>query len=270
MLQLNNIIRVNINYVIQKMETIREIILDHRIEEKDEVTKWICWYYNAIVSDYVAITSLFQNMNDVEKVDLRPLFCILRSTLEKYADLANVFMKQHVYLDYIEHLNVKSASKFYEASGDENQAKMCRQKAYEYAKNVKYHYRIPVCNRLSRYYLIKDLSFSDEIKKLSYIREYNKTLTTIDSKYSQLLHNNLEVLFIDNYVKSNEIITFLHYMMYVSTLLIDSYFKKEKLFLESHRFFTITNDTIQLLNEMNLMIKQTSGFINMGFHRFNY
>ena len=114
MLQLNSMIRVNINYVIENIEKMREMILDYHIEEKDEVTKWMCWYYNAVFSDYVAITSLFLNMKDLEKVDLRPLFCILRSTLEKYADLANVFMKGKIYLDYIEHLNVKSAAKFYE------------------------------------------------------------------------------------------------------------------------------------------------------------
>ena len=131
-------------------------------------------------------------------------------------------------------------------------------------------YRIPVCNRLSRYYLIKDLSFTEEVKNLSHIRDYNKILTTIDSRYSQLLHNNLEVMFSDNYVKANEIITYLHYMMYISTLLIDSYFKKEGFFIERHRFFQISKDTINLLNDINQTIKSTSGFVNMGFHRFAY
>ena len=54
------------------------------------VQDYYCWLHNAIVADYNTVTFLLKQMPDINQFDLRPIYCILRSTLEKYADVINL------------------------------------------------------------------------------------------------------------------------------------------------------------------------------------
>ena len=57
-------------------------------------------------------------MSDIDYFDLRPLYCILRSSLEKYADLANLCAKGRTYEWYLWYLNFESNAMEAYTAGD--------------------------------------------------------------------------------------------------------------------------------------------------------
>lgn len=59
------------------------------VEGKPMVQDYPFWLYQALHADYETISFLAKSMPNIERFDLRPLYCILRSSLEKYADIAN-------------------------------------------------------------------------------------------------------------------------------------------------------------------------------------
>lgn len=171
------------------------------------------WLYNGLNEDYQTITFLLSNMINVNYFSLRPLYCILRSSFEKYADILNFIVHQSKYYCYVNYLNNKSV-------GNE-------QYIFD-EQNVKSTFNLSVCNRKTRYYL---LGQANKFLDTNYpvISEFNRNLAEMDSYYSQLLHNNLDVQLTPNYQKIVEILKQLQCMIYATTVLIKGYYAYQNL-----------------------------------------
>ena len=162
------------------------------------------WLYNGLIEDYQTITFLISNMSDINYFSLRPLYCILRSSFEKYADVLNFVVHGSKYQHYVNYLNNW-------AIGNEQ--------CVVDEQNVKISFNISVCNRKTRYYLLGQANkFLEE--NYSVIADFNRKLAEMDAYYSQLLHNNLDVSPIPNDQKIVEILIQLQCMMYATTVLI--------------------------------------------------
>ncbi len=198
------------------------------------------WLYNGLIEDYQTITFLVSNMLNINYFSLRPLYCILRSSFEKYADVLNFVVHGSKYLYYVNYLNNM-------AVGNEQ--------CIVDEQNVKSSFNIAVCNRKTRYYL---LGQANKFLGENYpgIADFNRNLADMDSYYSQLLHNNLDVNLVPNYQKIVEILIQLQCMMYATTVLIKEHNQYRDL-LNSDLFNKAEYDIMQLesaLNDNNIFI----------------
>lgn len=186
---------------------------------------YFCWLNNAIFADYSTITFLLRNMSDINLSDLRPIYCILRSTLEKYADILNLYIKREPYYAYIRYLNSDSASRAFKATGDTANEKVKKKEAIFFANSVKQSFNTNICNRTTRYYLLGEFNKLPQLTNLPFILEFNKSISNLDSRFSQILHNNIELNNRNNFENSNEILKSIHYIMYMSLCLFQSYYQ---------------------------------------------
>jgi len=171
------------------------------------------WLYNGLSEDYQTITFLVSNMININHFSLRPLYCILRSSFEKYADILNFIVHQSKYHYYVNYLNNRSVG---------NEQYVVDE------QNVKTSFNLTVCNRKTRYYLLGQANkFLDANYQV--ITEFNRNLSELDSYYSQLLHNNLDVKITPNYQKIVEILKQLQCMMYATTVLIKGHYAYQNL-----------------------------------------
>ena len=83
-------------------------------------------------------------MNDFEQFDLRPIYCILRSALEKYTDILNLFTHGDNYHHYLNYLNLSSQAML-ERSESKN-ANASQNKADEFQLQVKNLFKQDKCN----------------------------------------------------------------------------------------------------------------------------
>lgn len=175
------------------------------------VQDYYCWLHNAIVADYNTVTFLLKQMPDINQFDLRPIYCILRSTLEKYADVINLFHYGQPYEQYLWYLT-------HQSQGDEDLAE-------GFSKHAKEHLNLPKCNRNTRYYLIdKRNSLYRVSQVVPQVPVISKKLKNIDSKYSRILHNNIDPHTVSRVEEVIELLLHLHYMMYTSTILFSHYY----------------------------------------------
>lgn len=201
---------------------------------------YLCWLHNALFSDYSTVTYLLTNMPDIDCFDLRPVYCILRSSLEKYADILNLFMKRDLYYAYLIYLNSDSTSRALKSTGDKEGGERFRKEADQNIETVKKNFNVTKCNRLTRYYLLGDFNSLPAIQNMPNILEFNRTLFSIDSKFSQLLHNNIETFSSNNFEKSYEILKYTHYMMYISLCLLELYYQMNFPEIASSQYFLLS------------------------------
>lgn len=224
MMQLNYFLRQNIDVtttnLLQLSNETRRIQYKNGVLAQD----YFCWLNNAIFADYSTITFLLKSMPDINQFDLRPIYCILRSSLEKYADILNLYIKGEPYYAYMNYLNSDSASKAFNVNGDIENGTIKKNEANEYANNVKQTFNVKICNRITRYYLLGEFNKIPELDNLPYILDFNKSIISLDSRFSQILHNNIESSIINNFKKTDEILKYIHYMMYISLCLFQRYY----------------------------------------------
>lgn len=185
---------------------------------------YFCWLHNGIAADYSAITLLLANTADLNILQLSPIYGILRGTLEKYADVLNLYMKRAPYFDYLNFLNHDARATYEKKCGNSDQAEHYRQMALEASKHVCKNFNTDRCNRLTRYYLLGDFNKLPCLEQLPFIRNFNLFLWKYDSYFSLILHNNVEPLYRTIEEKIEEILKILHYMTYTSLCLLEIYY----------------------------------------------
>jgi hypothetical protein len=182
------------------------------------------WLYNAVFADYSAVTFLTKCISAVEYFDVRPLYCIVRSTLEKYADLANLHAKGRVYENYLWYLNFESNSLESFAAGNDEKGREFRRQAESYKRICMETFGLSRCNRLTRYYLMRDFNGLLSWEERSFIVPFNKKLSYIDSKCSQLLHNNVTFAARVSQEEIQEILLYMHYVMWTVQQLLPMFY----------------------------------------------
>ncbi|OBR96835.1 hypothetical protein CLRAG_03440 [Clostridium ragsdalei P11] len=185
---------------------------------------YFCWLNNAIFADYSTITFLLKSMPDINQFDLRPIYCIMRSSLEKYADILNLYIKGKPYYAYMNYLNCYSASRTFKANGEIDIATNKSKEADEYKNIVKQTFNTDTCNRTTRYYLLGEFNKLPQLDNIPFVLEFNRNIANLDSRLSQILHNNVESNISSNFKKTNEIIKSIHYMMYISLCLFQIHY----------------------------------------------
>lgn len=182
------------------------------------------WLYHAVFADYSAVTFLTKCIAAVEYFDLRPLYCILRSTLEKYADLANLYAKGRGYENYLWYLNFESNSIEAFASGDGTKGREFRRQAESYKRICMDSFCLSRCNRLTRYYLMRDFNERIRWEERSFIIPFNKHISHIDSKCSQILHNNVTFTARVPQEELLDILLYMHYAMWTAQMLLPQFY----------------------------------------------
>lgn len=178
------------------------------------------WLFNGLSEDYQTITFLLNGMNDVNFFSLRPLYCILRSSFEKYADILNFIFYKDTDKDYnlyISYLNTHAVNN-------------PNYKIYE--ERFKSIFEMKYCNRRSRYYLLKLaneyfflLEQADHNLQYYPISKFNEDIINYyDHYYSQLLHNNLDYKFEPNWKRIVDILKQLQSMIFATTSLLPNYY----------------------------------------------
>lgn len=168
------------------------------------------WIYNGIIEDYQAIIFLISNLNNIYSTSLRPIYSVLRGTIEKYADVLNFSIYKDKYYSYISYLN-------FDSIGDKNSS-------LAYWEETKKLFNLRICNRKTRYYLLGQVnSIIDE--QFTKIIDFNRKLSEIDSYYSMMLHNNLDSQKIPNEQRIVDILTYLQYILYTATLSVNNHYK---------------------------------------------
>ncbi|MCD2348877.1 hypothetical protein [Clostridium guangxiense] len=224
MMQLNYTLMQNIDVITNNLSQLRDETLRTQNNNGIFAQDYFCWLNNAVFADYSTITFLLKSMPDINQFDLRPIYCILRSSLEKYADILNLYIKGNAYYAYMNYLNSESASKEFKAKGDIENGIIKKNEANEYANSVKQTFNINICNRTTRYYLLGEFNRLPQIGNLFFILEFNRNIVRLDSRFSQILHNNIESNSSNNFQKTNEILKSIHYMMYMSLCLFQVYY----------------------------------------------
>lgn len=188
--------------------------------------------YNSIYSDYKIINYVLGSIYDLNSVDFNSLYCILRSTLEKYADLVNIFLYgDQKYISYLQFLHEDSlfiATKDESYKNEKNKYLEIIKKDFE--NDLKKGSKEVFFNRKTRYDLAKGFEKSylfEQMKKgfipgITFtITDFNNNLSNLDSNYSQILHNNLTPFIFynnnDSQIKASDIIKKIHCIMLVSS-----------------------------------------------------
>ena len=182
------------------------------------------WLYHAIFADYSTISFLAKCMSDIDYFDLRPLYCILRSSLEKYADLANLCAKGRTYEWYLWYLNFESNAMEAYTAGDSREGASLRRKADSYKRQFMERWEISRCNRLTRYYVLGDFNQLIQGSVSPDIVQFNRSLSKIDSKCSQILHNNVTFAARHNREEIKDILTYIHYIMWTSQWMLPRFY----------------------------------------------
>lgn len=165
------------------------------------------WLYNEVIEDSKAIFLILINTNNVNIISLRPIYCILRSTLEKYADILNFIQFGRDYEIYLNYLNQESQG----ILNLENEE-----------RKIKDMFKVEICNRKTRYYLLNSIN-SEFKEEFMQIYNLNKSLSKIDFEYSSILHNNIQKYEKQNSEKIKEILHQLLCILYTTTSLIQNY-----------------------------------------------
>lgn len=202
------------------------------------------WLYRGIIEDYNTVSFLISNMNNINSITLRPLYCILRSTLEKYADVLNFYGYNENYYAYIDYLNVHS--QFMRSNNLDNI--IVEQKKEKARKSL----GVDKCNRLTRYYLLGKANSIFIERNENLIVEFNKSLSSLDSEYSQLLHNNVDYISIkSNQDRIKEILYNLQIIAYATTNFVRMYYIDKGIIIDN----TIFDNTINSVsNTMSMVI----------------
>lgn len=206
----------NIDAVTYQLSVLRTKTYQYMINNKIMAIDYLCWLHNAVFADYSTITFLLKSMPEINEFDLRPIYCIMRSTLEKYVDIVNLYTKREAYYSYLNFLNIDSNSKAFKADGDYEKYNQYKKQADEYASEVKKNFGLPMCNRLTRYYLLGDFNKLPQLSSFPFVLEFNQNISKLDSKFSQILHNNKPLDNSNNTIKVKEILKYSHYMMWMS------------------------------------------------------
>lgn len=147
------------------------------------------WLYNNVASDYFSIINLLNNQETVFLNQLpypinylRPIYCILRSTLEKHADILNYLCWGDAYIGLLEHLNDLSAYLMNKKNSTKPQLDSKIQDQLKLGPNraVTSSTRFFLLNRFN------DIYYS----QYHNIVDFNKKCSTLYSSFSQQLHNN--------------------------------------------------------------------------------
>lgn len=222
-MRLNNVLNQNISEAKAclfglKSETFR-LPFNGKVWAQD----YFCWLENSIIADYETITFLFQNMTDINVCDLRPLYCILRSSLEKYADTMNFVSWGREYEMYLQYLNLQAAAREEWRKQDSQNAQRISEEAEKQKNTFQERFHLKKCNRYTRYYMLRESNglLQEHERKVG---DFNKRLACLDSKCSRIHHNNLDMEWKSNKDKAEEILRTIHLIMYDSLNLFLQYY----------------------------------------------
>lgn len=286
MVQLSYELKENMIRVNENLAVLCGLTRDIQYRDGKLAQDYFCWLNNALYADYSAIFCLLSNLYDINKVDLRPIYCIMRSSLEKYADILNLVERKEEYYPYLQYLNDSSMARllkenyiYYANSKEEEddlkkKADDFKKSADENNKRVKESLKQKHCNRRTRYYLARELSEINELfsksddsykyiipndicdffKSHSKSYDFSKKLLERDSKYSQIAHNNIEIDADDNPTKVKEILINVNYMMLDSVYLLGYYYGTEDFYNKIEFYNNIVKSIVRLFNSIKISV----------------
>lgn len=194
----------------------------------------LCFLNNALISDFLHITFSLMSMPDINQFDLRPLYCVLRSAIEKYADITNHFSCGDNYYQYLDYLDNYSDYIYHciRREFTQQEKKNVEEKLEKEETHIEGLLGVEKCNRSTRYYLLGRFNFlykSDGTGRVvgenaERIIEFNKELAKLDSSFSQILHNNVETNPRSNKEKVAEIYRAIVYATYAAQRQFETYY----------------------------------------------
>ena len=210
-----------------------------------------CFIMRRIISEHTNVLRLLNN-TDIFSEDVEALQCICRSLVENYADILNFSSYHRKYYNCLLYLNMSSDIRLLNSARRNNQIDILRRfmnsneqevnqelllklvdahiNALEAKKTTYYNF---IRNDFSDYkWSDRDIKFGLRTKRYELLKEFNKrhqnngdvvmqqvillnnSINFLDSRLSQILHNNPETIYIDNPTKICELIRLLIYASY--------------------------------------------------------
>ncbi len=180
---------------------------------------YVNYAFDGIIHDFWSLTVILNNIPlGIDRFEFRPCYSILRSALEKYADMINFMEYGDCYYAYLNKISC-APHKFKYSTKDMmiseigtfgerwmNEIKPDSNKIY----NV---------NRSTRYYLTKTTNTKFELQFNDYglgmLIQFNRSLKELDKNFSSILHNNFNP-YTNKRLEVMEIYKTLVYVMYTS------------------------------------------------------
>ena len=109
-------------------------------------------------------------------------------------------------------------------AGDGREGAALRRKSASYKRQFMERWEISRCNRLTRYYVLGDFNQLIQGSVSPDIVQFNRSLSKIDSKCSQILHNNVTFAARHNREEIKDILTYIHYIMWTSQWMLPRFY----------------------------------------------
>lgn len=248
-----------------------------------------CFIMRRIISEHTNVLRLLNNI-DIFSEDVGTLQCICRSLVENYADILNFSSYHRKYYNCLLYLNMSSDIRLLNSAKRNNQIDILRrfmnlneQEVNQElliklvdgcintlkAEKIKCHGSIK--NDFSDYkWSDKDIKFGLRTKRYELLKEFNEryqnngdvvmqqvillnnSINFLDSRLSQILHNNPETIYIDNPTKICELIRLLIYASYGALNAFYEYYNSNiTAFNENEYWINLREDTISCLGALH-------------------
>lgn len=248
-----------------------------------------CFIMRRIISEHTNFLRLLNN-TDIFSEDVGALQCICRSLVENYADILNFSSYPDKYYNCLLYLNVSSDIRLLNSAKQNNQLDVLKRfinpneqtinqelliKLVDgcintlKAEKIKRHSSIK--NDFSDYkWSDKDIKFGLRTKRYELLEEFNKrhqndediimqqvlllnnSINFLDSRLSQILHNNPETIYIDNPTKICELIRLLIYASYGALNAFSEYYNLNSAIFNGNEYWiNLREDTISCLGALH-------------------
>ena len=181
---------------------------------------WERGKFSRIMEDFNVLSYWIETCMDFNQFELTPLFCVLRSTIEKYADLVNFYYYGEGYTLFLNHLWFESQGRGSEEFALRNYEEL---KKWLVMKGVFSEENTAFANRVTRYYMLANFNskFNTSFSNCGFesIILLNRKLRKLDSNFSSIIHDNPDFNR-EKKVKVDEILDVLLHVAYSSILLI--------------------------------------------------
>lgn len=199
------------------------------------------WVYRNLTEDIAALSCLIGCTNQIEYITGWPILTILRSAIEKYADIVNFENLSCRYEEYLCYL-AKNAAK-----------ELDEEAKYRTVEELKKQFNVSYINPKTKYHLLKRVNHESPIQKEAH--GFNQGLSNMHSDLSKKLHGNPVIDGKTSMNHINETLRAIYYMVAVAT---EKLYKYENLndpdaYVPSNTggYKYIISQAIQLKNELN-------------------
>lgn len=245
-----------------------------------------CFIMRRIISEHTHILRLLNDI-DIFSEDIGTLQCICRSLVENYADILNYSSYPDKYYNCLLYLNMSSDIRLLNSAKQNNQLDVLKRFINPNEQNINQKLLIKLVdgyintlkaekikchnsikNDFSDYkWSDKDIKFGLRTKRYELLEEFNKrhqndeniimqqvillnnNIIFLDSRLSQILHNNPETIYIDNPTKICELIKLLIYASYGALNAFFEYYST--IFDENEYWINLRKDTISCLGALH-------------------